>query len=60
MTLFLNLNVSEVFDNVLHFRLLHNIRKKNIKQIVKMSERFSEKQKYHINYRKIHADETLN
>ena len=30
MTSFLNLNVSEVFDNVSHFRLFHNIRKRKI------------------------------
>ena len=30
MTSFLNLNVSEVFDNVSHLRLLHNMRKKRI------------------------------
>ena len=27
MTLFLNLNVSEIFDNVSHSRLFHNIKK---------------------------------
>ena len=58
--LFLNLNVSEAFDNVLHSQLLYNIRKKNIKQIVKINERFSEKQKHYIDHRKIHANETLN
>ena len=30
MTLFLNLNVSEIFDNVSHFRFFHNMRKKRI------------------------------
>ena len=30
MTSFLSLNVSEIFDNVSHSRLLHNIRKKKI------------------------------
>ena len=49
MTSFLSLNVNEVFDNMLHSRLFHNI-KKNIKQIVKMNERFSEKQKHYINH----------
>ena len=30
MTLFLSLNVSDAFDNVSHFRFLHNMRKKRI------------------------------
>ena len=30
MTLFFNLNVSNAFDNMLHFRFLHNLKKKNI------------------------------
>ena len=30
MTLFLSLNVSEIFDNVLHFRFFYNMRKKRI------------------------------
>ena len=30
MTSFLNLNVSEIFDNVSHFRFLHNMRKRRI------------------------------
>ena len=35
-------------------------KKKSIKQIVKINEKFSEKQKYHIDHRKIYAGETLN
>ena len=60
MTLFFNLNVNDVFDNVLHLRLFHNMKKKNLKQIVKMNKRFSEKQKHDINYWKLHDDEVQN
>ena len=50
MISFFNLNVSKVFDNVSHFRFLYNMKKKDFKQIVKMNERFFEKQKHNINH----------
>ena len=60
MKLFFNLNVKNVFDNMLHLRLLYNIKKKNFRQIVKMNKNFFEKQKHDINYRKSHDNKTQN
>ena len=50
MTSLFSLNVSDVFDNVLHFQLFHNMKKKNLKQIVKMSEKLYKKQKHNNDY----------
>ena len=35
-------------------------KKKSIKQIAKMNEKLSKKQKHHINHQEIHANKTLN
>ena len=41
MISFFNLNVNKAFDNVLHFRLLHNIKKKrNLNKLLKWVENF--------------------
>ena len=41
MTLFFNLNVSDVFDNVLHIRFFHNIKKRRIlKKLLNWVENF--------------------
>ena len=44
MISFLNLNVNEVFDNVSHFQLLYNMKKKKISsKLLKFFEKFFEK-----------------
>ena len=58
MTLFFNLNVNDVFDNMSYFRFLYNIKKKSLRQIVKMNEKPFKEQKHDINYRRTHDNET--
>ena len=56
-----NLNVNNAFDNVSHLRFLYNMKKRKIfKQIIKINEKLSEKQKHNIDYRKTHDDKAQN